>query len=124
MSRRAARAEPSPKWCATCGRIIEWRKKWADDWDHVRYCSKRCRRNKPDRDDAAIEQWLRAALSGGRAVDPMQAQAALDTPVDDFRERARSAARRIAAAGDAVIVQQGRPVDPSAAKGDFFLRSR
>ena len=28
--------------CAHCGRPMEWRRKWADVWDEVRYCSKRC----------------------------------------------------------------------------------
>jgi hypothetical protein len=31
------------KVCATCGRPFTWRKKWAKDWDEVRYCSDRCR---------------------------------------------------------------------------------
>jgi hypothetical protein len=32
--------------CATCGRPFFWRKKWARDWENVRYCSERCRRSK------------------------------------------------------------------------------
>ena len=35
------------KTCATCGRPFAWRKKWADHWDEVRYCSERCRRSRP-----------------------------------------------------------------------------
>jgi hypothetical protein len=31
------------KTCATCGRPFTWRKKWADVWEEVRYCSDRCR---------------------------------------------------------------------------------
>ncbi|MBJ6372123.1 DUF2256 domain-containing protein [Sedimentitalea arenosa] len=30
------------KICATCGRPFTWRRKWAKDWETVRYCSKRC----------------------------------------------------------------------------------
>ncbi len=37
------------KTCAVCNREFEWRKKWEDDWENVKYCSERCRRNK-DRD--------------------------------------------------------------------------
>jgi len=38
------------KLCATCARPFTWRKKWARDWDSVRYCSERCRRSKsPDK---------------------------------------------------------------------------
>jgi hypothetical protein len=32
------------KTCAVCGRPLEWRKKWAANWNEVRYCSERCRR--------------------------------------------------------------------------------
>ncbi|MPQ93088.1 DUF2256 domain-containing protein [Thioclava sp. JE_KL1] len=33
------------KLCANCGRPFAWRKKWARDWESVRYCSERCRRS-------------------------------------------------------------------------------
>ncbi|MDJ0741174.1 MAG: DUF2256 domain-containing protein [Gammaproteobacteria bacterium] len=32
--------------CATCGRTFTWRKRWQRDWNQVRYCSERCRRNR------------------------------------------------------------------------------
>lgn len=31
------------KLCSTCRLPFSWRKKWAKDWDSVRYCSERCR---------------------------------------------------------------------------------
>ncbi|WP_414711746.1 DUF2256 domain-containing protein [Sphingopyxis sp. UBA6723] len=31
------------KICASCGRPFSWRKKWARDWDKVKFCSDRCR---------------------------------------------------------------------------------
>jgi hypothetical protein len=34
------------KICATCGLSFKWRKKWEKNWDEVKYCSERCRRNK------------------------------------------------------------------------------
>ncbi|MFS4439542.1 DUF2256 domain-containing protein [Paracoccaceae bacterium GXU_MW_L88] len=34
------------KICATCGRPFAWRRKFAKDWDAVKYCSERCRRNR------------------------------------------------------------------------------
>jgi len=34
------------KTCLTCGFPFTWRKKWAKDWDNVRYCSERCRRGR------------------------------------------------------------------------------
>jgi len=34
----------APKVCAQCGLEFEWRKKWERDWDEVRYCSERCKK--------------------------------------------------------------------------------
>jgi len=35
------------KLCVSCGRPFTWRKKWERVWDEVKYCSDRCRMNKP-----------------------------------------------------------------------------
>jgi hypothetical protein len=35
------------KTCATCSRPFTWRRKWARDWEAVRYCSDRCRTSRP-----------------------------------------------------------------------------
>ncbi|ACO46756.2 hypothetical protein Deide_17805 [Deinococcus deserti VCD115] len=37
-------SERPSKICAGCGLPFTWRRKWARDWDQVRYCSDRCRR--------------------------------------------------------------------------------
>ena len=39
-------AHRDSKLCAVCGRPFEWRKKWKDVWQEVRYCSERCRRRR------------------------------------------------------------------------------
>ena len=33
-----------PKICANCGLRFEWRKKWAKDWENVKYCSEKCKK--------------------------------------------------------------------------------
>ncbi|WP_186489141.1 DUF2256 domain-containing protein [Synechococcus sp. BIOS-U3-1] len=40
------RRDRPTKICPVCGRPFQWRKKWKDVWDEVRYCSERCRRQK------------------------------------------------------------------------------
>ena len=35
------------KTCQACGRLMVWRKAWAKVWDEVKYCSDRCRKEKP-----------------------------------------------------------------------------
>ncbi|MDG1503129.1 MAG: DUF2256 domain-containing protein [Flavicella sp.] len=34
------------KICIVCERPFAWRKKWALNWQEVKYCSERCKRNK------------------------------------------------------------------------------
>ncbi|NJM97844.1 MAG: DUF2256 domain-containing protein [Phormidesmis sp. RL_2_1] len=34
------------KRCLVCGKPFTWRKKWAQCWDEVKYCSERCRRRR------------------------------------------------------------------------------
>jgi len=34
------------KLCPVCQRPFTWRKKWERNWDEVRYCSERCRRQR------------------------------------------------------------------------------
>ncbi|MBT8218943.1 MAG: DUF2256 domain-containing protein [Bacteroidia bacterium] len=34
------------KICPTCKRPFNWRKKWKYNWEEVKYCSERCRRNR------------------------------------------------------------------------------
>ena len=38
-----AKADLPTKPCAACGLPFAWRKKWERDWEHVRFCSDRCR---------------------------------------------------------------------------------
>ncbi|QLE02075.1 DUF2256 domain-containing protein [Galbibacter sp. BG1] len=36
------------KICETCKRPFTWRKKWERDWENVKYCSQKCKKNKND----------------------------------------------------------------------------
>ena len=35
--------------CVACGLAMSWRRRWAKNWDDVKYCSNACRRNKAAR---------------------------------------------------------------------------
>ena len=116
------------KTCATCGRTIEWRKKWERDWDQVRYCSERCRRSKPSATDAALERTIGELLDRTKAGGTIcPSDAARVVGGEDWRnlmEPARSAARRMVARGEVDITQGGKVVDPSTAKGPIRIRRR
>ncbi|WP_457078740.1 DUF2256 domain-containing protein [Hymenobacter sp. HD11105] len=34
------------KICATCGRPFEYRKKWRNCWEEVKYCGEKCQRSR------------------------------------------------------------------------------
>ena len=118
---------PPPKACQTCGREITWRRKWADCWDEIRYCSDLCRRSKPDAIDSRLEEIILELLSDRAAtatICPSEAARSI-FPDEAWRsemERARRAARRLVAQGRIEIVQKGRIVEPSRAKGPIRLR--
>ena len=44
MPNGMAKRDLPTKPCAACGRPFAWRKKWARDWDNVRFCSDACRK--------------------------------------------------------------------------------
>jgi hypothetical protein len=49
------KADLPVKTCAVCGRPFAWRKKWARDWERVKYCSDRCRAApRPNAADAPV----------------------------------------------------------------------
>jgi hypothetical protein len=132
--RRSAGAhEPSEKACAVCGRRIEWRAKWARDWEHVRYCSDACRGRGVRTVDRDLEQAIVALLDRravGATICPSEAarvvagRAGDDAAWRALMEPARAAARRLVAAGTVDIVQGGAVVDPSTAKGPIRIRAR
>ena len=112
--------------CATCGRTMTWRAKWAKNWESVRYCSDGCRRG-PDATDRALEAAIEALLAeraAGATICPSEAARAVAADWEPLMERARMAARRLVAAGAAVITQRGVVVDPSTAKGPIRVRRR
>ena len=66
---------------------------------------------------------LLAARAGTATICP--SEAAREVGGEDWRtlmEPARAAARRLVAAGEVEITQQGRVVDPSTAKGPIRIR--
>ena len=122
---RSRSADPVEKTCAVCGRRIEWRARWADDWASVRHCSDACRRSGLGASDRALERGILALLDARAATATICPSDVARGAADDWRplmEPVRRAARRLVAAGDVVIVQGGRVVDPSRAKGPIRIR--
>lgn len=114
------------KICASCGREMQWRAKWADSWDEVRHCSDGCRRRGVSTVDGRLEQTILTLLharAAGSTICPSEAARAVGG--EDWRELmepARRAARRLVADGQVVITQKGSIVDPSTARGPIRIR--
>ena len=113
--------------CASCGRTMTWRRKWAANWDDVRYCSDACRRVKVRDVDRQLEGAIESLLdqrAAGATICPSEAArlVAGDGDWHDLMEPARRAARRLVAAGVVEITQGGRVVDPSTAGGPIRIR--
>ena len=120
------------KTCASCGRTITWREAWERDWDRIRYCSAACRRRRVRPADLALEDAIRdllAARRRGATICPSEAARRVADGDDEpdaweaLMEPARRAARRLVAKGELEVLQGGRVVDPSTAKGPIRLRS-
>ena len=117
---------PEPKTCASCGRTIEWRKKWERDWDQVRYCSTACRKRGVTKTDQQLQEAILDLLDRRAATSTIcPSEAAKQVDPEGWRELmepARRAARRLVADGTVEITQGGKVVDPSTAKGPIRVR--
>ncbi|APF34756.1 S-adenosylmethionine:tRNA ribosyltransferase-isomerase [Microbacterium sp. AISO3] len=126
MPRAASAATPPPKTCASCGREMQWRAKWARNWDEVRYCSDACRRRGIRPVDTQLSEKILELLSAraaGATICPSEAARAVGGEEwRDLMEPARRAARRLVADGEVEITQRGTVVDPSTAKGPIRIR--
>lgn len=116
----------SEKICRTCGRRFGWRRKWADVWGEVRYCSKSCQGG-PRRLDREIEaRLLEMVRARGSQATLCPSEVARDFfPDSRWRnelERVRRAGRRLAASGRIEVTQKGRVVDFSDARGPIRYR--
>lgn len=56
MPKMVRKGDLRSKICLACARPFAWRKKWARDWDQVKYCSDRCRSAKGGKESLGIAQ--------------------------------------------------------------------
>lgn len=116
----APNIDPPEKTCATCGRPFEWRRKWADVWHEVRYCSAACRRKLTQLDRALEQELIRLLAEREPSATCCPSEAARALAPERWRdemERTRQAARRLAHRGCVEWTQKGTVVDPGRARG-------
>ncbi|MBC7372158.1 MAG: DUF2256 domain-containing protein, partial [Bdellovibrionaceae bacterium] len=87
------------KVCESCGRTIEYRKKWALNWESVKYCSDECRRNKKNFDyRAAILEKL-STRGSGKTICPSEVLSHDQKADTTMMEHVRRSARLLANEG-------------------------
>jgi len=111
--------------CRACGRPITPRRSHRGA-DEVRYCSKRCRARRVSPRDRELEVRLLALLDArapGASLCP--SEVARDVGGEAWRgrmEAVRCAARRLAAQGELLFLQNDQVVDAATASGPVRLR--
>jgi hypothetical protein len=110
------------KVCVTCGRAIEYRKKWAKNWNEIKYCGEKCRSNKNTGNFEAQILDLLNRRGTGKTICPSEVLDGDDKTNKDLMEKVRSSARLLVSKGKIVITQNGNVVDPSTARGAIRLR--
>jgi hypothetical protein len=110
------------KICSSCGRMIEYRKKWEKNWPEIKYCSDECRRNKNKFDyrDAILallnERGPLKTICPSEVLPPELKQDKI------MMEHVRRSARLLAADNKIEITQSGKAVDPTTFKGPIRLK--
>ncbi|MFP5458889.1 MAG: DUF3253 domain-containing protein [Bacteriovoracia bacterium] len=112
------------KICASCGRTMEMRKRWARNWDSVKYCSDECRRNKNRFDYRAQILELLAQRDPGKTICPSEVLPPEQKQDVVMMEHVRRSARLLAHAGEIEITQKSTAVDPSDFRGPIRLRKK
>ena len=110
------------KICSSCGRTIEYRKKWEKNWSEIKYCSDECRRNKNKFDfrdsilALLIERGPLKTICPSEVLPPELKQDKV------MMEHVRRSARLLAAEDKIQITQSGKVVDPTTFKGPIRLK--
>jgi hypothetical protein len=110
------------KICASCGRRIEYRKKWAHDWPSVKFCSDECKRNKNNFEYRSQILALLSLRQAGQTICPSEVLKMEEKSNKVLMEHVRRSARLLAHAGLIEITQKGQRVNPDDFKGPIRLR--
>lgn len=115
------------KYCVSCGRPIEPRRRWRGQWSQVRFCSRYCRNRRVNATDMRLEHAILGLLSSRAAegtICPSEAARAVATDGGwrGLMEPSRRAARRLSHSGRVQILQKGKIVDPGNLRGPVRIR--
>lgn len=151
MAQRESKKHPTDsKVCAHCGRSFDYRKKWAQVWQTIKYCSDRCRKEAkaplsiqpapatetsqiPKSESALVlnpdlirHRILDLLNARGRdaTICPSEVLPTAERTDKRLMERVRQVARIMVHEGLIEITQKGQVVHPDAFRGPIRLRLR
>ncbi|MDH4467323.1 MAG: DUF2256 and DUF3253 domain-containing protein [Bacteriovoracaceae bacterium] len=110
------------KICSSCGREIEYRKKWEKNWPEIKYCSDECRKNKNKYD---FRENILALLNKRGPLKTICPSELLPLELKNDKlmmEHVRRSARLLAFENKIEITQSGKVVDPLSFKGPIRLK--
>jgi hypothetical protein len=110
------------KICSSCGRRMDYRKKWEKNWEEVKYCSDECRRNKNKFDFRQAILSLLQEREAYKTICPSEVLPPELKQDKKMMEHVRRSARLLAEEGKIEITQKGRAVDPTDFKGPIRLK--
>ncbi len=110
------------KICTSCGRLIEYRKKWEKNWPEIKYCSDECRRNKNKFDYRSAILKLLEERAKLKTICPSELLAPEQKLDKVMLEHIRRSARLLAADNKVEIIQNGKVVDSTSFKGAILIR--
>ncbi|MBC7387035.1 MAG: DUF2256 and DUF3253 domain-containing protein [Cryobacterium sp.] len=115
---------PESKNCLLCGREMTWRKKWEKNWNEVRYCGEKCRRDKNTLREGHETEILNllAQRAHSATICPSEVLPPAFKQDAEKMELVRQAARRLVHQGKIEILQKGQVIEPSKFRGPIRLR--
>ncbi len=110
------------KICQSCGRKIEYRKKWEKVWDQIKYCSNECKKNKNKFDYSKPILDLLNTRGSNKSICPSEVLTNEQKQDKVMMEHVRRSARNLVHEEIIEITQNNKPVDPLHFKGPIRLR--
>lgn len=110
------------KICSSCGRKIDYRKKWEKNWPEIKYCSDECRRNKNKFDFRESILALLHERGPLKTICPSEVLPPEMKQDKIMMEHVRRSARLLAGDDKIDITQGGKVVDPTNFKGPIRLK--
>ena len=107
------------KHCLSCGRPFSEQKRWEENWDNIKYCSQKCRRNKWDKKFENLEKFI---LNNSNLNIVEVEENYFNKKNRDSHEIVKSACRRLHLSGKITILQKGKPILSTNFRGKYEIK--